>query len=564
MTIGLSTVSKCFLATFFLFFGIEAIAKRNLGIFRIEEWRMVELTFHSESKYDDPFNDVVLDAIFEGPGGIQMIRPAFWDGGNTWKVRFAPPKRGVWKMTTISNKINDRGLHSAKAKIRCKKYNGNLDIYRHGFVKVSDNGRYLVYDDGTPFFYLGDTHWCFVHERYDTSNIEGIESQFKYVVDKRVDQGFTVFQSEAIQNFDDTESDYVDEESRCSFNNGFGEDDLPGLKNLDRKFSYIASKGLLHANSQICWATEPRVYSKVYTRDYMYKLGRYWSARFGAYPVLWTVAQEVDNDLYGGLSDKDVELWKQMAKGLTGNDCYRHPLSAHMEEVSNTDATKSSWGDLKYHTWWAIQWRDSMNNPIRIKTFWNYDVTKPCILYESGYEDIAVSANVALRQGFLGFQSGLFGYGYGANGIWNDLYDKDDMASIYYMPQHFIQWYSGANLEGADLLSNLKSFYQAIKWWELEPRFDDMNWGEFSRTCNYALSSINNTLYIVYLWKESNVPDGKLKKIKINVPYRAKWYNPREGVYHIVGECYSKDGEYILPPRPTCDDWVFVFEEISK
>lgn len=26
-------------------------------------------------------------------------------------------------------------------------------------LKVSDNGRFLVRDDGTPFFWLGDTAW---------------------------------------------------------------------------------------------------------------------------------------------------------------------------------------------------------------------------------------------------------------------------------------------------------------------------------------------------------------------------------------------------------------------
>ena len=77
----------------------------------------------------------------------------------------------------------------------CDPYSGNLEIYKHGFLKVSGNGRYLTYDDGTPFFYLGDTHWILAHERFDTSNAPGVTSQFRYTVDKRVSQGFTVFQS---------------------------------------------------------------------------------------------------------------------------------------------------------------------------------------------------------------------------------------------------------------------------------------------------------------------------------------------------------------------------------
>jgi hypothetical protein len=126
-----------------------------------------------------------------------ISRPAFWDGGRTWKVRFAPPHTGVWEMTTSATDARNKGLDGVTATVQCDPYSGNLEIYKHGFLKVSPNSRYFVYADGTPFFYLGDTHWILSHERFNTSNAPGVASQFKYIVDKRVSQGFTVFQSEA-------------------------------------------------------------------------------------------------------------------------------------------------------------------------------------------------------------------------------------------------------------------------------------------------------------------------------------------------------------------------------
>jgi Protein of unknown function (DUF4038) len=30
-------------------------------------------------------------------------------------------------------------------------------------LKVSDNKRFLIHSDGTPFFYLSDTNWQFFH-----------------------------------------------------------------------------------------------------------------------------------------------------------------------------------------------------------------------------------------------------------------------------------------------------------------------------------------------------------------------------------------------------------------
>ena len=93
-------------------------------------------------------------------------------------------------MTTSATDSRNSGLDRCTARLyKCDPYSGNLEIYKHGFLKVSGNGRYLTYADGTPFFYLGDTHWILAHERFDTSNAPGVPSQFKYIVDKRVSAG---------------------------------------------------------------------------------------------------------------------------------------------------------------------------------------------------------------------------------------------------------------------------------------------------------------------------------------------------------------------------------------
>ncbi|MCW1735474.1 DUF4038 domain-containing protein, partial [Anaerorudis cellulosivorans] len=39
------------------------------------------------------------------------------------------------------------------------KWEGKSVDFSHGRLKVSDNRRFLVFEDGTPFFYLGDTAW---------------------------------------------------------------------------------------------------------------------------------------------------------------------------------------------------------------------------------------------------------------------------------------------------------------------------------------------------------------------------------------------------------------------
>ena len=61
-------------------------------------------------------------------------------------------------------------------------------------LRVSENQRFLVTANGTPFFYLGDTAWELFH-RLDRRDAE------RYLR-KRASQGFTVIQAVAIAEFD--------------------------------------------------------------------------------------------------------------------------------------------------------------------------------------------------------------------------------------------------------------------------------------------------------------------------------------------------------------------------
>src|SRR4029453_627309 len=61
-------------------------------------------------------------------------------------------------------------------------------------LKVSDNKRFLVKEDGSPFFYLGDTAWELFHRL-------NREEADKYL-DNRAKKGFTVIQAVAVAELD--------------------------------------------------------------------------------------------------------------------------------------------------------------------------------------------------------------------------------------------------------------------------------------------------------------------------------------------------------------------------
>src|SRR5215470_5549798 len=61
-------------------------------------------------------------------------------------------------------------------------------------LKITENRRYLQYEDGRPFFYLGDTAWELFHRLNREDTIRYLEN--------RASKHFTVIQAVALAEFD--------------------------------------------------------------------------------------------------------------------------------------------------------------------------------------------------------------------------------------------------------------------------------------------------------------------------------------------------------------------------
>jgi hypothetical protein len=550
-------ITLCYL----IFFAPTAFA----ADYKAQRWRVIEIALKSSITYTDPFQDVDVTATFTGPNKKTIIRPAFWDGGLTWKVRFAPSQTGLWTMKTSATDPSNGGLHHVTKTVQCAPYLGSLDIYKHGFLKVSGNGRYLTFADATPFFYLGDTHWILSHERFDRSNAPGVASQFKYTVDKRAKQGFTVFQSEAgwqarSAQIRINQEAIADEEADVDLKHGFTSADLAGFANLDRKFKYIADQGLVHANAEICWVGDPALFP-IFTEAYMARLAKYWVARYGAYPVIWTIAQEIDKNLYGAYDLTTINKWFSAAQNIADNDAYHQPVMPHMENTDHTTAANSWWSAKTYHGGWAVQWQGDLTDMSVAKGFWTASPTKPSVLYESAYDHFWTDSRGALGAAYKAFQYGMYGYGYGANGIWNDIYSKPgepgDYGTAYEMPIHYFWWRDGADLQTPNQLAYFKQFYTSLKWWKLVPRFDDDAWGTFAETSRSLLSSDGQDTYVVFFFG-SGTSTGSLNQLNNRSTYLAQWFNPRDGQYVSIGRVLQNGSQWIIPNRPTAEDWVLL------
>ena len=82
----------------------------------------------------NPFLDVSITDEFTGPSGRKTKREAYWDGGQEYKVSFAPIEQGRWDYRISAPAA--AGLDGAWDSLECVPYSGELPIYKHGLLKV--------------------------------------------------------------------------------------------------------------------------------------------------------------------------------------------------------------------------------------------------------------------------------------------------------------------------------------------------------------------------------------------------------------------------------------------
>ncbi len=541
-----------------------------------EQWIAVDISFNANKDVNN-ITSTELDVTFKNRStGTTLKMPGFWDGGKAWKVRFAPTECGIWDYETVTTG-EDIGISGIKGTLAANAYKGDLAIYKHGFVKTQENTKYFVYADGTPFFYLGDTHWAMALEEFS-------DNHFKYIVDRRAAQGFTVYQSEPIG------AKFSVDDGRIMAN------DVKAFQDYDRYFQYIAQKGLVHANAQLLFPTAATNLFKQNIRS----LTRYWVARYAAYPVMWTLAQEVDDGV--GVVPSGLEgVFVDMCKYIDEFDPYNNPLSAHQLNATkigclgdvkvsgidfgysdfdtkqtdrNKTNKKSIFYDVEGHTWWASQWRPVVHTQYNFdipKDYWENGQGKPIVDYESRYHKLSAGDYGARVQAWIAYLSGMYGYGYGALDMWYYNYEGsyisgydsfDGITKTTKSEKQNTTWEDMIDAPISNEMTYLRGFFENIGWWNLTPDFDDGNAFKKVEGKNgyYAAAYLNNEVYVVYLYNMNTHSAGKLVNMDKNATYVAQWFNTSTGQYTLIDDNLKADenGEYDIPKKPVATDMILL------
>ena len=528
---------------------------------KVETWRQIILEFNSETTYANPFLDPEIIAVFTSPSGRQIKRPAYWDGENNYKVSFAPTEPGLWNWTVTSDEKS--GLNGKTGQIECVVYTGDLAIYRHGFLKVHPSGRYLIHDDGTPFFWLGDTHWEFAYnERWDWSNHPEMDSMFRGMANKRSSQGFNVYQTNlrSDKKMGGTKYYWIETEQ------GY----LPHVefyqKELDRRMHYLADLGFVNA---LGFAWFMSILNDIDQQKY---LARYIIARYGALPIVWTLAGEVAG--YSGGEERELCIngWREVAQYIEKLDSYGTLQTAHYtnERPFADYYQDESWFDFTLN---QAGHGDFIVSQEDYKEFFKKYSKKPFIEGECFYEFCSTleengirmcTADMLRRVAYLSVQLGGCGYTYGAQGIWDNVLEKGQGGSMSVIFNRFdIPWYEAIEGVGADQMGYMKEFYKKVHFEELVP-YQESNHKKdsnpFSKKAPLVSINENQDRLVIY-YEDSSIGIIKLHGLKSG-EYQALWFNPRTGEYSPYSESYIKiEGDWDLPPKKEVGDWLLVIEK---
>ncbi|MGC8639969.1 MAG: DUF4038 domain-containing protein [Isosphaeraceae bacterium] len=530
--------------------------------------RVIELTFTAAHDHADPFNTIDVDVTFTSPSSRVIRVPAFWAGGKTWRVRYASPEVGVHTYVTSCTDTNDKGLQQVAGRVQVVPYMGDNPLFRHGAIRVASDRRHFEHADGTPFFWLGDTWWMGLCER-----LKWPDEFHTLAVDRRT-KGFTVVQIVAglypdMPAFDPRGKN----EAGFPWTENYGQIRPEYFDQADRRIAHLVDQDLVPC-VVLAWG-----YHLPWTGvEKMKKHVRYVMARYGAWPVVWCMAGEVNLPYYlekgfprGG--EKQTNSWEGVIRfARTVNGCERlitvHPTG--IEPLSG----RLLWHDQTLLDFDMLQTGHGKKEVLRptirtVRASYAARPVMPVVDGEVSYEALlgTIPAEIPRLMFWTCMLSGAAGHTYGANGIWqlnrrDRPYGKSPHGGTYGP----IPWDDAMCLPGSRQLGLAKAFLLRFPWQRLEPHPEWATWASARKSADEFdvpyTAGVAETLRITY------APDAQPVKCLNLDPkrdYLARSFDPVSGITVNLGTVHpdAKGTVSVSPPEGSKTDWVLVLDAKS-
>lgn len=285
---------------------------------KVEQWNRFEVKLEQKTLKNN-FLDVNISAIFIGHDTTISVA-GFYDGNNTFIIRFMPEKTGIWQYTTQSNIAE---LNNKKGSFECIKATGN----NHGMVKVS-NIYNFKYADGKQYYPFGTTSYAWTHMANDVqeTTLKSLKNAGfnkirmgvfpkNYDLVKEEPEIYPYPIKEIKKNADGSEVKIWD---FTQFNPAFFQHLEKRLDNL-RDLGIEADLIIFHPYDKGRWGFDEMPMEA--NLNYI----KYLTARLAAFRnVWWSMANEYDY-----VKSKTDADWITLTKAVVKNDPYRHLCSIH-------------------------------------------------------------------------------------------------------------------------------------------------------------------------------------------------------------------------------------------
>jgi hypothetical protein len=430
----------------------------------------------------------------------------------------------------------------------------------HGPLKVSANNRYLVHQDGTPFFWLGDTAWELFH-RLNRSEVE------QYLENRRA-KGFTVIQAVALAELDGLNTPNAHGDRPLLGNNPETPDTTPGSDpanatqydywdHVDYVVNTAQSKGI-YIGMLPTWGSH--VVGGTIHAGNAETYGRFLGRRYGAKPVIWILGGDRSASGY-------ESVWRAMAKGIaigvSGSEDYSRVLMTYHPPGGNTSSTwfhNDGWLDFNMLQTGHGRDTDVWN---RITSDYNRAPTKPVLDGEPTYEDHPISFNPSngyatdydvRKFAYWDLFAGAHGHTYGCHNIWQ-MYAPGRTAISW----AHAYWYDSLDFAGAWDMMHVRNLMLSRP---VLSRVPDQSIVTDARSGGDRIQATRGDGYL-FVYSASGqsftVNPGKISGTTL----KGWWFDPRAGTSASIGT-FGNAGQQAFSPPSTGTDWVLVLDDASR
>ncbi len=426
-------------------------------------------------------------------------------------------------------------------------------------MRISTNRRFLVHDDGSPFFYLGDTAWELFH-RLTLDEAE-------YYLRDRAAKGFTVIQAVVLAELDGLHSPNMNGDVPLIGDDATQPNEAY-FAHVDAVVNLAAALGLYVGmlptwgdkwNQK--WGVGPEIFSPENARVFGTFLGR----RYAEKPIIWIMGGDRPIE-----SDAHRLIVRAMAEGVREGDGGRHLMTFHTwgPHASSEYVHDEPW--LDFHTCQSGHKRNRENWRF-IEADYARAPIRPCMDMEPGYEDAQDDIR-NLDGGYLddyevrkslywALFAGAHGHTYGCWPIWQMWRPGLGPSFLARRP-----WYSAMQLPGAGQVQHARNLLLSRPFLTRVPDqsliVSEAGAGTYHLRATRDAEGRYALVYIPAL-------SFQVKAIELDLTSLwgerlvGSWYDPRTGVAQSFGVFDKQDRMSFTPPGGG-PDWVLVLDDAAS